>query len=401
MNTSDAPEPAFEQLRPMLDDAMADLAANEREVVLLRFFSGRSFAEIGGVLQVSEEAARKRVDRALDKLRDSLARRGYASTAAVLGGALSAHAAPALSPAVVTTIVTGACEHLAAGGTLPMALFMSSTKTIAVAAGMLVLAGGILWSDHHALQRADDARATAETEVAGAAARVTQLTADLAAANRQQAAAEKLAAEKASRGPTSVAPSYLSNPAYRDLSRATSTARRRLEFQRLYRQLQLTPEQFDRIVAIMVRQDDARLDAEIVRAEGGDEQAVYQRSGAEWSQAMRELLGEDGFNQLQEYLRSMPVRAFIDRFAVRTTVIGAPLTFEQSDQLATLALANDFLFQQGKGTDPGTVNWGAVWDPAAKLLNPDQIALLQRMVEVWALQKQMALQRKAVVAQHP
>ena len=67
----------WERVRPVLDDAMRDLAAADREAVLLRFFEQRPFAEIGAALNVTDDAARMRVDRALEKLRALLARRAF------------------------------------------------------------------------------------------------------------------------------------------------------------------------------------------------------------------------------------------------------------------------------------------------------------------------------------
>ena len=110
---------------------------------------------------------------------------------------------------------------------------------------------------------------------------------------------------------------------------------------------------------------------------------------------MTALLGREGFKTLEDYLRTMPVRAFVDKFTVYATANGIPLTADQSEELATLALANDGMYRHGRGTDPGTVNWNDVWDPAAKLMSVDQLALLQRTVEVWALQKQVSLQSKS------
>src|SRR5215216_5306074 len=53
--------PDWERLRPVLDAAMLELDESDRDAVLRRFFSGESFAAIGDALQVSHEAARKRV----------------------------------------------------------------------------------------------------------------------------------------------------------------------------------------------------------------------------------------------------------------------------------------------------------------------------------------------------
>lgn len=90
----DAPDEAMDmaRLRPVLDSALDELAERDRSAVLLRFFEQRAYAEIGARLTLSEEAARRRVERALEKLRRGLARRGVASSASALGTALVAEA---------------------------------------------------------------------------------------------------------------------------------------------------------------------------------------------------------------------------------------------------------------------------------------------------------------------
>src|SRR5678815_4875636 len=70
------------------DEAMRELGKQEREFVLLRFFENKSLREIGEVMDVSEDAAQKRVARALERLRDLLGRRGAKVTTTTLGGAL-------------------------------------------------------------------------------------------------------------------------------------------------------------------------------------------------------------------------------------------------------------------------------------------------------------------------
>ena len=91
MNETDlAPElPAnWQELRPLIDDALQSLGERDRAAVLLRFFENRTYAELGAELSLSEDAARVRVNRAHEKLRAALARRGLASTASALGLAL-------------------------------------------------------------------------------------------------------------------------------------------------------------------------------------------------------------------------------------------------------------------------------------------------------------------------
>src|SRR5262245_59381709 len=73
------------QLAPVLDDAINELGAEDRTAIMLRYFEQHDFRSIGTALGNSEEAARKRVDRALEKLQGLLRRRGVALSVTLLG----------------------------------------------------------------------------------------------------------------------------------------------------------------------------------------------------------------------------------------------------------------------------------------------------------------------------
>jgi hypothetical protein len=109
----------WEQLRPVLDDLMEELDERDREAVLLRFVEGQSFALVATALRLSEDAARKRVDRALEKLGALLQRRGITSTAAALAVLLANQitvAAPAnVAAAITTAAIKGASTAAGAG----------------------------------------------------------------------------------------------------------------------------------------------------------------------------------------------------------------------------------------------------------------------------------------------
>ena len=107
-DASDNPHAAanWDRLRPMLDEALSTLGDSDRDAVALRFFEGRSFADTGRALKLSEEAARKRIDRALDKMAGTLTRRGVTSTSAALSLALAEQAALA-APSGLAATVTG------------------------------------------------------------------------------------------------------------------------------------------------------------------------------------------------------------------------------------------------------------------------------------------------------
>ena len=117
-----APDPLWEQVLPLLDEALATLGEKDRQAVLLRFLENKSLAEVGSWLGTGEDPARKRVSRALEKLRRHLDRRGVSSTTAVIAGAISANAVPAVPAALVKTISTVAIAKgsVAAASTLAL-----------------------------------------------------------------------------------------------------------------------------------------------------------------------------------------------------------------------------------------------------------------------------------------
>src|SRR6185369_12855751 len=134
---SGAPEADWTQLRPLLDDAMHTLDDEDREAVLLRHFENRSYAEIGAVLGLKENSARMRVERALDKLQAALVRRGMASTAAVLGGLLAAHAV-GVAPADLTAKVLKTTAGVAAtSGLAVISIMYKAAALTAVIAGVV------------------------------------------------------------------------------------------------------------------------------------------------------------------------------------------------------------------------------------------------------------------------
>jgi RNA polymerase sigma factor (sigma-70 family) len=132
LSSSDT-EPDWTRLRPVIDDVVVVLKDNDREAIALRFFEKRSFAEIGAALRMTEDAARKRVDRALEKLRALLAQRGITSTTAALGLALGAIGAATAPAALGGKLAAGALTNVAAG-----------TSTLGTIAGTLWPAAAVL-----------------------------------------------------------------------------------------------------------------------------------------------------------------------------------------------------------------------------------------------------------------
>ena len=132
--------PDWDELRPVLDEAMHELSNADREAVLMRFFDGRGLGEIGVRLGVSENAARMRVDRALDKLRGALARRGVTSTPAALCAMLAARSVTAAPAGLAARVTQVSFATAAASGTLLTAFlaWLAGIKTQLLMGGAVV-----------------------------------------------------------------------------------------------------------------------------------------------------------------------------------------------------------------------------------------------------------------------
>lgn len=99
---------AWPRIAPLLDGAMAELGARDRDAVVLRFFNEKSLAEVGVALGTSEDAAKMRVSRALEKLRKLFLRRGVSLTTTSIAGALAANAVQAAPAKLALGVATAA-----------------------------------------------------------------------------------------------------------------------------------------------------------------------------------------------------------------------------------------------------------------------------------------------------
>jgi RNA polymerase sigma factor (sigma-70 family) len=133
----------WRQIRPMLDEALDGLSREDRDALLLRYFEQRSLAEIGAALGSNEDAARKRVSRALDKLRVTLARRGTATTTAALTTALTVNAVNAAPAGLAVALTSSSLAGMGVGAGSAAATilkFMSLTQFKAGAIGAIIVA---------------------------------------------------------------------------------------------------------------------------------------------------------------------------------------------------------------------------------------------------------------------
>lgn len=132
--SSQEPEALWEQIAPVLDAALAELNQSDRDAVLLRYFQNKSVREVGKVLGASESAAQKRVNRAVERLRQIMVRNGIGITASGLTVAI-ANGAVKAAPAGLAAIVSAtALQAIPITTTTVMATFQKILATAGVAA---------------------------------------------------------------------------------------------------------------------------------------------------------------------------------------------------------------------------------------------------------------------------
>ena len=131
MNELLAPEPEaiWEHIAPQLDAALGELNELDRDALLLRYFERKSAREMAQTLGTSEDAAQKRVSRAVEHLREFFAKRGVTVGASGLVVIISANAVQAAPAGLAVTISTAATL---AGTTLATTATATATKTIAM-----------------------------------------------------------------------------------------------------------------------------------------------------------------------------------------------------------------------------------------------------------------------------
>lgn len=148
------PAADYSLVAPVLDEAINELDEGDRTAIVLRFFEQTNYRAIGVALNTTEDAARMRVARALEKLEGQLRRRGITTPAASLGGVLAANAvqaAPAgLALTASTAALTGTILTTSTTVTATKAITMTALQKTLVAATVAVLAGAGIYEARQA-----------------------------------------------------------------------------------------------------------------------------------------------------------------------------------------------------------------------------------------------------------
>ena len=144
---NDTDPATWQQLAPLLDEAMGHLGETDRTAVVLRYFENRSAAQVAAALNTSEGAVYKRVTRSLDKLRKIFARRGVMLSAAAIAAAVSANSVQAAPAALAQSITAaalakGAAASISSATVIKTTLAIMKSKTVIASVAVAVALGG-------------------------------------------------------------------------------------------------------------------------------------------------------------------------------------------------------------------------------------------------------------------
>ncbi len=332
-NEAEAQAVEWDELRPLLDEALDELRDADREAVLLRFFSNCTFAEVGRQLGTGENAARMRVERALDKLHGILRRKGLAGGVAALGATMAKNAvaaAPAELAAAVTPAATVAGAAATVAGGAVTTILMSKVTMALIGAGVVTLAvlclqqQQTLATERIALAQAREQHAAREHDTARLVAQVERLQTDLA---RLPSAAE-------------LPPP---NPVELERKRLDLIVRKGEmdSYAPLFRHLKLTAEQVDAFKTLLVERKQAIYDAGKLAEEEGvqldtlAEMEEFEREAARTIDLRIEgLLGAEKAQQFADYSR--PWGDFATRAQGAADAKEDPADWERAKKLGDL-----------------------------------------------------------------
>jgi RNA polymerase sigma factor (sigma-70 family) len=163
MNAMNATASDWTHVEPFLDEAMHTLDETDRAAVLLRYFENKSLREVGQTLGTSDDAAQKRVSRAVERLREFLSKRGVtvgASGLVVVISANAVHAAPVELAAVIasTAVLAGTTAHASTMIAAGKIIAMTTLQKVAVTATIATVFGAGIYEAHRAIRLAEQAQ---------------------------------------------------------------------------------------------------------------------------------------------------------------------------------------------------------------------------------------------------
>ncbi len=268
-----------------------------------------------------------------------------------------------------------------------------------ICAAALAVLGGLVWRDLRATREAERAREEILARVTGAAADRRQVEQRLAAAgeekNRAQAALDALKQKPmtpAAKTPTvavreqgSILAIIRNEPDAEAFYIASQRADLAAKYGPLIRALKLTPEAAAKFQDAFIKKEEDQMDlAALLRMPGGETNGkalmeFQAKSQADYEASQRAVLGETGYQQLQDYERTASTRSMISAVAGVAAVECAPFTPQQADALVQVIAGASENYRKGYQANHNDVDWSAVEAQARTILSPEQFTIFTTM----------------------
>ena len=337
-------EPSWDELTPHLDAAMGELSETDRDALMLRYFEKKSALEMAVVLDISDEAAQKRVNRAVERLRETLSKRQVTVGAGGLVVLISANAVQSAPVGLTATISTAA---LAGAAAVTSSTLIASTQTIvmttlqkaAVTAALAILAGAGIYEAHQnshlleanrALQQQQapltDQVRQLQQRLEQTSNQLADVKNDLAAAGKRPAELMKLrgevgrlSQEKSQAGEKSALNKITADPETRKMLRDQQKVGMSQLYNDYIKKLKLPAEQagkFNDMLADNVM-DNVDLITQVLH--DGKSQAeidkTFSDADAAFLEKVRDLLGDEAAQKYQDYTKSLSTKMMVAQYA--------------------------------------------------------------------------------------
>lgn len=334
------PDASWDDIAPHLDAALGELEDDDRDALMLRYFEKKSAPEMAVQLGISDEAAQKRVRRAVERLRSLFAKRGVSVGASGLVVLLTAHAVQAapieLAAGVSAAALAGAAASTSTVITAVKIITMTTLQKIIVTAAVAVLAGAGLYEARQAAQlrqqvqalqhQAAPALAALQRERDEATNRLAALTDELAALKKSPTEVLKLRGEvgalrqeKAAAADKSMLNKLTADPEMRKTLRAQQRAGMAAIYSELAKNLKLSPEQTGQFNDLLADNIMSSIDLITQALHDHNSRAeidqLFANQDAQLRNSVQALVGADGLAQYLDYTKNLLNTLTVAQFA--------------------------------------------------------------------------------------
>ncbi|HVY69846.1 MAG TPA: sigma-70 family RNA polymerase sigma factor [Verrucomicrobiae bacterium] len=331
MSDTNDPSADWRHIEPVLDEAMNSLDETDRAALLLRYFENQSLREIGLALGASEDAAQKRVSRALDRLREFFAQRKITVGASGLAALVSANSIQAAPAGLAAAVATGALAGMTAAATsatvtITSAIAMTAIQKAIVGAVLAVAIAGGLYEASQARSLRQQVQSLQEEQkrllvlnaqkIAPRPEPATSRPAEDSAVKTKpgetlklRGEVSRLKQENAAISSTSGLSKLTANPEAKKMMREQQKAAMSALHKEFATKLKLAPEQTEKLNDMLADyiMDNVDKVTEVLRDKPAPQQmdGIFAAQEAALQEKLQAMLGADGAAQYQEYSQKL------------------------------------------------------------------------------------------------